>query len=316
MKILVTGGAGFVGAALIRELLHEHGFLIRALIRNSNQKHLQRLGKLCNSPRLEIVFGDMTQDIGGVCEGVDVVMNLAALTFVDRAILNPEPFIRNNCIGTFNLLEDARRYKVSKFYQMSTDEVLGPIAQGAHDESAPSNPSNVYAASKQAAESLCIAYSRTHGLNTVIGRGENIYGIFQHRQKMIPTFVRSLLDGESIPVYGDGLHTRCWLNVSDAVVAIIHIVKSQTIPGEIFHIGSEEEKTNMEMARSVCELYGLKEPYPIKLIDDRDIRPGHDRRYRICTAKLRASGWKPEIDLESGLASVVSWCHSNPDWLR
>lgn len=317
MRILVTGGAGFVGSALIKALiLRDRKPLVRALIRNSNQRHLQRLEGVIRHQRMEIVYGDLTQDIGGICEGVDAVVNLAALTFVDRSILNPEPFIRNNCTGTFNLLEDARRYKVSKFYQMSTDEVLGPIIEGAHDESAPSNPSNVYAASKQASESLCIAYARTHEMNTVIGRGENIYGIYQHRQKMLPTFVRSLLDGESIPVYGDGLHTRCWLHVEDAVSAILHIVNSETVPGEIFHIGSEVERTNMEMAKSVCGAFGLEEPYPIRLIDDRNIRPGHDRRYRISTGKLRAKGWGAKIDLLSGLHESVCWYRSNPEWLR
>lgn len=316
MKWLITGGAGFVGSALIRELILNQRVEVRALIRNSHQKNFRRLDRVLKHHRLEIVYGDLTQDIGGICEGVDVVANLAALTFVDRAILNPEPFIRNNCIGAFNLLEDSRRYKVGTFYQMSTDEVLGPILEGAHDESAPSNPSNIYAASKQAAESLCIAYARTHGIKTVIGRGENIFGIFQHRQKMLPTFVRSLIENEPIPVYGDGLHTRCWLHVEDAVSAILHLVTLDCEPGSIFHIGSEVERTNMDMARQVCGLFNLAEPYPIRLVDDRDVRPGHDRRYRICTAKSRATGWKPRMDLETGLDETVAWYRAHPDWLK
>lgn len=312
MKILITGAAGFLASGIIRRLsAARNEFHIRALARNSSQKHFQRL----TYPVPDLVYGDLTGDINGLCEGVDTVIHAAALTYVDRSILSPSPFIQNNIIGTFNLLEDARRYGVKRFIQISTDEVLGPILEGAHKEDAPTNPSNPYSASKAGAEALCIAYARTFGLNTLIIRFENLYGPFQHPQKVIPTFSKALMHGEKMPVYGDGGHSRTWLHLSDAVEGILHLLNLNTSAGEIFHVAGGQELTNLDLAEMVADCFQVPFEDSIRYVDDRNIRPGHDRRYCLDTTKIKASGWVPRIHLADGIAETVAWYRKTPDWL-
>jgi dTDP-glucose 4,6-dehydratase len=260
----------------------------------------------------------LLEDISGVCEGVDWVVNFAAKTFVDHSIRDPEPFVQSNVVGTIRLLEEARRQKVKRFIQVSTDEVYGSILKGAYGEAAPINPSNVYAASKAGADALAIAYARTFGLHTIITRTENNYSTHQHPQKVIPAFVKALLAGKPVPVYGDGLHVRQWLHVSDHCSAIRMLLETdQAPPGSVWHVAGNQELTNIDLARRIIAAFPLDGPVEdfIQYVPDHDIRPGHDRRYALSTEKITALGWKPVVPLEKGIPETVAWYRNNPDWL-
>jgi len=322
MKILVTGSIGFVGSHLVKALI-DAGHSVRAHARYNNNKNFERIGSfIYGNRKVELATGDLTWDINGLCEGVDAVIHTAALTFVDRSILSPLPFVQNNILATLNLLEDARKYKVKKFIHVSTDEVYGSISfcDGVYEEDARLNPTNPYSASKAAADCLCISYAQTYGLNTLITRTENNYGPYQHPQKVIPTFVKALIGGKQLPVYGDGQHIRQWLHVSDHVCALLRLLELDTTPGDIYHVAGAQELTNLELATRICEAFGINADRAmkkhIKFIDDRDIRPGHDRRYALSTAKLRGTGWKPLVDLDEGLKRTVAWYKENEWWLQ
>ena len=324
-KYLVTGSTGFIGSAFIRHLANRHkadleDWQIRALYRNSSQTNLQRLtsdGLVCNAISrgwIKLVNHDLTGDISGVCEDIDVVVNFAAKTFVDHSIKDPEPFIQSNIVGTSHLLEDARRYKVTRFIQVSTDEVYGQILTGAYTEDAPINPRNPYAASKAAADAMAISYAHTFGMHTTITRTENNYGPFQHPQKAFPTFVRKAIANESLPIYGDGQHVRQWLYVDDHVRGILHLLNRDYPAGEVFHVAGRQELTNIDLAKKILDAMG-KPHSLIQFIDDHNIRPGHDRRYALNCDKLVATGWQPLTSLDEGIQKSVSWYVNNQWWL-
>jgi len=319
MKVLVTGSIGFVGSHLVKALI-DSGHTVRAHARYNNTINVQRLGPALSDLKVELVVNDLTDDINGLCEGVDAVIHTAALTFVDRSIISPLAFVTNNILATLNLLEDARKYKVKKFLNCSTDEVYSSILEGAYKEDAPLKPSNPYSASKGAADCLAISYANTYGLNTLTTRSENIYGPWQNPQKVIPTFVKALINGNQLPVYGDGYHVRQWLHVSDHVEALIHLLELETDPGDIYHIAGAQELTNLELATRICEAFGINADRAmkkhIKFIDDRDIRPGHDRRYALDTTKIKGTGWKPSVGLDEGLKKTVAWYKENEWWLQ
>tara|TARA_R110000751_G_scaffold284624_3_gene388605 strand:+ start:1465 stop:2415 length:951 start_codon:yes stop_codon:yes gene_type:complete len=275
-----------------------------------------------DSGHLKIINGDLNHDISGLCEGVDVVINFAAKTFVDHSIRDPEPFVKSNVLGTHKLIEESRKQGVRTFIQISTDEVYGTIDEGFFDEESPIKPRNPYAASKAAADALVMAYSSTYGMKTCITRTENNYGPLQHPQKAIPVFIGKMLKREPIPIYGDGLHVRQWLYVEDHVWALLFLIKhlaDNTIKsGEVFHIAGNEEVTNKDLVYHVSKAMGIEgQAMRFQHIDEETVRPGHDRRYAISSDKIRSSTkWRAEVGLTDGLKSTVEWYKNNINWIR
>lgn len=318
MRVLVTGVYGFIGAYFTRWLLdHNRYVTVVGFSRNSDQMNPTRLGSHLYSSRLKLVHGDLcdAKAISGLCEGIDVVINFAAKTFVDHSLKDRTPFIQSNIIGADNLMEDATRYKVDCFVQVSTDEVYGQILEGAYKEDAPLNPRNPYSWSKACADLNAIQRHRTYGFPVIITRTENNFGPYQHRQKALPTFVRCAQNGEQIPVYGDGLHVRCWLHVEEHCRAIWHLVtecKRITL-GEIFHVAGEQELTNLALTKLV--LRTLKKPEDqIRFVPDHNIRPGHDRRYALDCSKIKATGFTINQNLEERLSETIRWYAENSLW--
>lgn len=312
MKILVTGACGFIGSHFIKYTqAHYPDVAIRAFSRMSSAKALSRLDD--GHKNVELLFGDLAEDISGLLEGVDVVVNFAAKTFVDHSIKDPAPFIRSNIMGTYNLLEQARKYGPKMYVQISTDEVYGSIAEGAYKEDARLNPTNPYSSTKAAADMLVVSYGNTFGLPYVITRTENNYGSYQHPQKAFPTFVKKAMKGEAIPVYGDGKHRRMWLRVEDHCSAVWHLINKEA--RGIYHVAGEQELENLELAKMILKILGKPETQ-IKFIDDFNIRPGHDRRYALDVSKLKSLGWEPKYSLEAGIKETVEWYRDNLSWLE
>ena len=322
MRVLVTGVYGFIGSYFTKYLLSMDPFVqIIGFGRHSSMYDHQRLGNKPSS-RLKIVFGDLSEPahVSGLCENIDVVVNFAAKTFVDHSLKDRAPFITSNIIGADNLMEDATRYGVKCFVQVSTDEVYGQILTGAYKEDAELQPRNPYSWSKACADLDAIQRHRTYGFPVIVTRTENNFGPYQHRQKALPTFVRCALADEPIPVYGDGLHVRCWLHVEEHCRAICHLINRALVVGEpvfgqIFHIAGEEEMTNLQLAK--CVLATLNKPADrVKHIDDHNIRPGHDRRYALDCSKLKATGFTIRQDLPILLTQTINWYKDHPGWTR
>ena len=275
--------------------------------------------------RFHLIYGDLSRgsDLSGICEDVDYVVNFGAKTFVDFSIQDAEPFIASNIVGTYNLLEDARRYyslnkRLKRFIQVSTDEVYGAILEGAYKEDARLNPTNPYAASKAGGDMLALAYYHTYGLPIIITRTENNFGPYQHPQKAMPKFVKNALEGRKLPIYGDGEHRRMWLYVEDHCLAILHLLNHGHV-GEVYHVAGEQELTNNKLAAMILRIMGKKDeeiPKLVEHIDDFNIRPGHDKRYALNVEKLKGTGWKPKYDLESAMKKTVMWYVENQWWLK
>lgn len=312
MRILVTGVMGFIGSHFARLLINTTDHSVIGFSRDSDQLNKRRIDDIKDNPRFHLICGDLVGDISGLTERIDIVVNFAAKTFVDHSIKHPDVFVRNNILGTHNLLEDARRYKTSLFIQVSTDEVYGAILQGVHKENSPLNPRNPYSASKAAADMLALSYHNTYGLPVIITRTENNYGSFQHPQKVLPVFTNVALSGKPLPVYGDGFHKRMWLHVRDHCKAILLLIEKGSV-GEIYHVGGSEELTNIQLAETVLDSLQLPTDR-IQYIDDRKIRPGHDRRYAIDSSKIRKLGWEPEVPACFGVRKVVEWYAKNQWW--
>lgn len=309
MKVLVTGVYGFIGSYLVKELVKKNKYRVVGFGRNTSQKNTKRVEGV---KPLEIVNGDLCGDITELCEGVDVVIHTAAKTFVDHSIRTPMPFIQSNLVGTYNLLESARLNKVKRFIHVSTDEVYGPILEGAHKETAPLAPTNPYAATKAAADCLVQSYVTTYGLNAVITRTENNCGPFQHVQKVIPAFVKRAYENEPLLIYGDGKHQRMWLHVQDHVNALIFLIDNGPA-GEIYNVAGSKELENRELALWILKRLG-KPQDQITYIDDTVIRPGHDRRYAIDSTKIRDLGWSTNLTLEQTIDSTIDWYKENVWW--
>lgn len=329
MRVVVTGISGFIGSAFVRRVFDAgspfaeavKGWTIVGLARNSDQGNLRRLNNADvrsaqESGKLRVVYGDILGDVSGLCEGADAVVHFAAKTFVDHSIRDARPFVESNVLGTLNMLEDARRNRVKRWIQIGTDEVYGSILEGAYTEDSRLNPTNPYSASKAGADALAICYAHTYGLHTTVTRTENNYGPFQHRQKVLPTFVRSALKGDPLPVYGDGQHARQWLWMDDHVDAILTLLTSEYEPGQIFHVAGSHEMKNLDLAKMVLKTLGKPETQ-IKFIEDHHIRPGHDRRYALDSGKIRkAFGWDAKVTPDVGIPAAVRWYAENSWWTQ
>lgn len=316
-KILITGVMGFIGSYLAKYMLNKYPDMsVVGLGRNTNQKNLLRLKDISDHPRFHMVYLDLAKDdISEAFEGVDYVFHLAAKTFVDYSIKNPEPFIQSNVVGTYKMLEEARKSKTLKRYlQISTDEVYGAIIDGSYKEDSRLNPTNPYSATKAAGDMLAVSYYNTYKLPIIITRTENNYGPFQGVEKAIPTFVQKALKNEPLPIYGDGKHRRMWLHVYDHCSAL-DLLSKEGSSGQIYHIAGEQELENIELGKRILRILGKPETL-IQLVPDHDIRPGHDRRYALNVEKLKKLGWKTKYSLDTGLELTVLWYRDNDWWYK
>jgi dTDP-glucose 4,6-dehydratase len=316
MKLLVTGGAGFIGSNFIHYILKQHPqWEVTNLDKLTYAGNLQNLKDVQNDPNYHFVKGDIADRElidGLLSQGFDVIVNFAAESHVDRSILDATPFIETNVKGTQVLLEGAKQYRIQRFVQVSTDEVYGSIDSGSFSEESPLFPNSPYSACKAAADLLCRAYFKTYHLPVIITRCSNNFGPYQFPEKLIPLVITNALEDKPIPVYGDGLNVRDWIFVLDHCRALDVIIQRGK-PGEIHNIGSGNEKTNLELIHKLLELLGK----PKSLIQYVTDRPGHDRRYALDTAKIiRELSWKPAYSFEEALSATVDWYLKNESWWR
>ncbi|MEV4011788.1 dTDP-glucose 4,6-dehydratase [Nonomuraea angiospora] len=317
MRVLVTGGAGFIGSNYVRKALlgaypglaDAEIVVLDALTYAGNE---QNLAVVNGHQRLRFVKGDI-RDRAAVLEsmrGADLVVHFAAESHVDRSIAGSAEFVLTNVAGTQTLLQAALETGVQRFVHVSTDEVYGSIDEGAWTEDFPLRPNSPYAASKAASDLLVRAFHRTHGLPVVITRCSNNYGHFQYPEKVIPLFVTNLLDGRPVPLYGDGLNVREWLHVDDHCRAV-QLAAERGRPGEVYNVGGGVELTNLELTRRLLDVVGAG-PEMVRQVED---RKGHDRRYALDFTKAREElEFRPEVDFDEGLAQTVKWYADNRAW--
>ncbi len=315
MRILVTGGAGFIGSHLVRRLLADKDHRVVNLDALRYSGNLDNLTDVSNHPRYAFVHGDICdpKTVEKVFKDHDIeaVINCAAETHVDRSILDPSGFARTDVVGTAVLLEQARQAKVARFLQVSTDEVYGSVKEGWSKEEDALAPRSPYAASKAGGDLLVQSYTTTFNLPAVITRGSNTYGPNQYPEKFIPLFVTNAVDDQPLPLYGDGRYRRDWLSVFDHCAAIEHIFRRGE-PGGIYNIGGGNERENLAVAELILKHLGK----PMSLIRFVRDRPGHDRRYAVDCRRLHALGWRPTVSFEDGLRATVDWYRSHESWWR
>ncbi len=314
MKLLVTGGAGFIGANFIRYMLERYDDCeIVNFDKLTYAGNLDNLRDIEDDPRYGFVKGDIADAdaVGRNMAGVDAVVNFAAETHVDRSIQDAGSFIDTDIVGIYALLEEARKQDIKKIVLVSTDEVYGSIDDGSFVEGDRLDPSSPYSASKAGGELLALAYHKTFGMPVCITRGSNTYGPYQYPEKVIPLFVTNAFDDLALPLYGDGLNVRDWLHVADHCSGI-DLVLQKGEAGEIYNIGGGNERTNIEITHMILEFLGK----PKSLIKPVTDRPAHDRRYSIDCSKMEALGWSPAQDFEEGLRLTVDWYVDNQWWWR
>ncbi|MFL5826474.1 MAG: dTDP-glucose 4,6-dehydratase [Thermoleophilaceae bacterium] len=310
MRLLVTGAAGFIGSTFVRVVLEERPddemVVLDKLTYAGRRENLQDV-----EDRITFVQGAIEDEevVLETMEGADAVVNFAAESHVDRSISDQYAFARTHVIGTSVLLDAARQHRVSRFLQVSTDEVYGSIEEGSFTESSPLNPSSPYSATKAAGDLLVSAHVHTHGLEAVICRGSNNYGPRQYPEKLIPLSVLNAMAGDHLPVYGDGRQVRNWLYVEDFARAIDTVLRNGA-PGEAYNVGGPDEEENIHVVRRILELTGRDESLIAHVTD----RPGHDRRYSLSSDKVRALGWEPRVRFQEGLERTVEWYRDNEWW--
>jgi dTDP-glucose 4,6-dehydratase len=314
--ILVTGGAGFIGSAFVRYMVETYPhYNVVVLDKLTYAGNMDNLLPVQRAPNYRFYRGDIAdrEAVRDVMEseGVDAIVNFAAESHVDRSILDPDAFIQTDVVGVYVLLEVARTLGVSRFHHVSTDEVYGSIEEGFFSEEDPLLPNSPYAASKAGGEMLVRAYNITYNMHTTVTRGSNTFGPYQYPEKIAPFFITEAIDDRPLPVYGDGMQVRDWLYVEDHVRAI-DLVLHQGQPGDIFNVGGGEERHNIDTTRLILKLLGKPEAL-IRFVED---RPGHDRRYALDCARLRALGWAPSGTFEALMEKTVRWYEANDWWWR
>ncbi len=317
LKLLITGGAGFIGSNFVRFMLKQYpDYRIMNLDKLTYAGNLENLAGLEHDPRHEFIQGDICDDnlVGEILKkGVDAVINFAAESHVDRSILHSSEFVRTNVSGTLNLLESCRRNNIRRMIQISTDEVYGALGtSGSFTELSPIAPNSPYAASKASADLLIRSYCRTHDFPGIITRCSNNYGPYQFPEKLIPLLISNAMADMPLPIYGDGLHVRDWIHVHDHCAAI-DVVLHKGKDGEIYNIGSRQELPNLDVAHLILKALNKDE----SLITHVEDRPGHDRRYAIDPSKLEAElNWHPRISFDAGLQETIEWYRQNPTWVE
>jgi dTDP-glucose 4,6-dehydratase len=316
MRWLITGGMGFIGSHFIRLALRERPRLeivnLDAMTYAGNPANLRDME---GNSRYRFVRGDIC-DAAAVDEalqsGADAIVNFAAETHVDRSIVEPEAFLRTDALGSLVLLQAQRNRGIGRLLQVSTDEVYGNVAQGESLESDSLRPRSPYAASKAAADLLTLAFHSTYGAPVLITRGSNTYGPFQYPEKIVPLFVTNLIDDRPVPLYGDGLQIRDWLYVEDHARAILAVLEHGEL-GNVYNVSGEAPRSNLELTRTLTRRCGRSMETHVDHVTD---RPGHDRRYAVSSAKLRALGWQPRMPFEEGIAQTIDWYRANESWWR
>lgn len=316
MRLLVTGGAGFIGNCFIRHILKKYpNYKVINLDALTYAGNIENLKDVERNPNYMFIHGNICDKklVRDLISQSDLVVNFAAESHVDRSITGPEIFIETNVQGTLNLLQACKEIGIEKYLQVSTDEVYGSLGKtGYFYETTPISPNSPYSASKASADMLVRAYYETYKLPVLITRCSNNYGPYQYPEKLIPFFIALLLKGEKVPVYGDGLNVRDWLYVYDHCAAIDTVLHKGKI-GEVYNIGGHNEKTNMEITKLILDVMG-KDETSIKYVED---RLGHDKRYAIDNTKIQTElGWKPTLTFEEGIKITIDWYLKNQDWMK
>jgi dTDP-glucose 4,6-dehydratase len=317
VRILVTGGAGFIGSNYVRAVLSGRfsgvaDAKVTVLDKLTYSGTVANLAPVQDNPRFTFVQGDICDPdlLADLIPGHQVVVHFAAESHVDRSILGAAPFVTTNVVGTQMLLDAARRAGVDRFLHVSTDEVYGSIESGSWTEEWPLSPNSPYAASKAGSDLVVLAAHRTHGMDVVVTRCSNNYGPYQFPEKVIPLFVTNLLDGQTVPLYGDGANVRDWLHVDDHCLGI-QLALEKGRPGEVYNIGGGTELTNRELTERLLAACG-KDWSSVRQVTD---RKGHDRRYSLDISKISSElGYAPQVDLDTGLAATVRWYTDNRAW--
>lgn len=317
MKLLVTGGAGFIGSNFIHYILKKYpDYKITNLDLLTYAGNLENLKDLEENKNYKFVKGDIADKelVNKLVKNVDVIVHFAAESHVDRSILDASAFIHTNILGTHNLLEAAKKNGNIRFHHISTDEVFGSLGpqEQPFNEGTPYDPRSPYSASKAASDHLARAYFHTYGLPVTISNCSNNYGPYHFPEKIIPLFITNLIEGKKVPLYGDGMNVRDWLFVEDHCAAIDLIIHNGKI-GETYCVGGQAEKTNKEITYKILELMG-KDENSIEFVKD---RPGHDKRYAIDFSKIKKElGWEPKISFEDGIKKTIGWFKDNESWWK
>ncbi|MEA2200572.1 MAG: dTDP-glucose 4,6-dehydratase [Solirubrobacteraceae bacterium] len=312
MRLLVCGGAGFIGSTFVRLRLQEQGDDVAVLDKLTYAGREENFHDFAEDPRFRFMRGAI-EDREAVAAAIEVsapdaIVNFAAETHVDRSIAEPDAFVKTHAVGTYVLLEAARENDL-RYLQVSTDEVYGSIEAGTFTEESPLRPSSPYSATKTGADLLVQSYFHTYGLPASICRGSNNYGPYQYPEKLIPLMILNALHGDSLPVYGDGMQVRNWIHSTDFARAVGHVLE-HGLPGEVYNAGGPDEEANIVVVERIVELTGA-ERSQIEHVTD---RPGHDRRYSLSSEKVRALGWEPRVRFSDGLAQTVDWYRESAWW--
>ena len=315
MRVLVCGGAGFMGSHFIKYILAKYPeYEVVNFDKLTYAGNLENLREVENDSRYTFVHGDICDraTLAQVVKehNIDAIINYAAETHVDRSIMDPDAFLRTEILGTFNLLEVTKEFSLKKMVQVSTDEVYGSISKGTFTEETPFAPNSPYSAAKAGADHLCRAYFVTYKTPVIVSHSCNFYGTHQFPEKLIPFFITNLLEGKKVPLYGDGKNVREWIHTSDHCRAIDTLLHKAE-PGSVYNIGSGKELENVAITKFILEYMDFGE----EMIEQVTDRPGHDRRYAIDCSKMKKDfGWQAEKDFKEGLRETIDWYKNNPQW--